>query len=126
MGANMFNMGVVGTLGGYALYRVLARLLGGEARGRLPAAAIAAWASVVGGSLAMALELAISGTTSLAIAGPTMGGLHVLIGIGEALVTVAAIGFVQVTRSDLLTLRDSSGARSAGAAGTTAGTAPVA
>jgi cobalt/nickel transport system permease protein len=106
MGANIFNMGVVGTLGGYALYRVLAGVLGGEARGRLPAAAVAAWASVVGGSLCMAVELGISGTTSLAIAVPAMGGIHVLIGIGEALVTTAAIGFVAVTRSDLLALRD--------------------
>jgi cobalt/nickel transport system permease protein len=106
MGANIFNMGVVGTLGGYALYQVAARLLGGEARGRLPAAAVAAWVSVVGGSLCMAVELGISGTTSLAIAIPAMGGMHVLIGIGEALVTTAAIGFVAVTRSDLLTLRD--------------------
>ena len=44
MGANIFNMGVVGTLGGYALYRGLCTVLGGEARARIPAAGIAAWA----------------------------------------------------------------------------------
>jgi cobalt/nickel transport system permease protein len=106
MGANIFNMGVVGTLGGYALYRVLATLLGGEGRARIPAAAVAAWTSVVLGSALMAIELGLSGTMDMAVALATMVGVHVVIGIGEALITSAALGFVTVTRRDLLTLRD--------------------
>jgi len=106
MGANIFNMGVVGTLGGYALYVALCRVLGGEERGRLPAAAVAAWASVVVGSACMAVELGISGTTDLAVALTAMVGIHTLIGIGEALVTVAALAFVRVVRPDLLRLRN--------------------
>ena len=106
MGANIFNMGIVGTFGGFAVYITLARLFGGEQRGRLPAAAIAAWVSVVAGALAMTVELAVSGTTPLAIALPAMLGTHVLIGIGEALITVAALAFIAATRPDLLRLRD--------------------
>jgi cobalt/nickel transport system permease protein len=106
LGANIFNMGVIGTLGGYVLYRALAGMLGGEARGRLPAAGIAAWASVVAGSAAMAIELAISGVTPLALALPAMVGVHALIGIGEALITVAALAFIGTTRADLFRLRD--------------------
>lgn len=106
MGANIFNMGIIGTMGGYAVYRILAGLLGGERRGRLPAAAIAGWLAVVGSAVAMSLELAVSGTTALEIALPAMVGVHVLIGIGEALITAAAIGFIAATRGDLLTLRD--------------------
>jgi cobalt/nickel transport system permease protein len=106
LGANIFNMAVVGTLGGYAIYRVLARLFGGENRARIPAAAIAAWASVLLGSGAMALELGISGTTDLAVALTAMLGVHTFIGIGEALITAAALGFIQLTRADLFTLRD--------------------
>ena len=41
MGANIFNMGVVGTLGGYTLYRALCRVMGGEDKARVPASAIA-------------------------------------------------------------------------------------
>ncbi len=115
MGANIFNMGVVGTLGGYALYRALCSVMGGEARARIPAAGIAAWASVVAGSACIALELAISGTTTLAIALPTMLGIHALIGIGEALITMAALGFIAVTRPDLFQLRDAGAARAAAA-----------
>lgn len=106
MGANIFNMGIIGTMGGYAVYRVLAGLLGGERRGRLPAAAVAGWLAVVGSAVAMSLELAVSGTTALEIAMPAMVGIHVLIGIGEALITAAAIGFIAATRADLLSLRD--------------------
>jgi cobalt/nickel transport system permease protein len=109
MGANIFNMGIVGTFGCYAVYRAIAMVLGGEARGRLPAAAVAAWMSVVLGSIAMATELGISGTTDLAIALTAMVGVHVFIGIGEALITSAALAFVAVTRRDLLTLRDAGG-----------------
>jgi cobalt/nickel transport system permease protein len=106
LGANIFNIGVVGTLGGYALYRGLVRLLGGEARGRVPAAAAAAWVAVLGGALAMALQLGISGTVPIGVTLPAMLGVHALIGIGEALVTAAALGFIAVTRADLLELRD--------------------
>ena len=106
MGANIFNMGIVGTLGGYALYRAIAALLGGEARGRLPAAAVAAWASVVGGALTMTVQLGASGTVPFELALPAMLGVHVLIGIGEALITVAALAFIGVTRADLFRLRD--------------------
>ena len=106
MGANIFNMGVVGTMGGYAVYRTLCAVFGGEARARIPAAGIAAWLSVVLGATAMSIELGISGTTDIVVALTAMVGIHVLIGIGEALVTMAALAFVQVSRPDLLTLRD--------------------
>ena len=50
----------------------------------------------------MALELGVSGTTACGVALPAMVGVHVLIGIGEALITVAALAFIAVTRPDLL------------------------
>ena len=110
MGANIFNMGVIGTLGGYALYRVVARALGGEERGRLPAAAVAAWASVVAGAVAMSLQLGASDVVPLSLALPAMVGVHAVIGIGEALITVAALAFIGSTRADLFRLRDATAA----------------
>ena len=120
MGANIFNMGVVGTLGGWYIYRAVARLLGGEDRARIPAAGIAAWAAVVVGSTCMAFELALSGTTTLAVALPAMVGVHLFIGVGEALITMGALAFIGATRADLFKLRDARLAGSsmvAGAAG---------
>jgi cobalt/nickel transport system permease protein len=106
MGANIFNMGVIGTLGGYGLYRLLAGAMGGEERARLPAAGIAAWVSVVAGAIAMALQLGVSGVVPLEIALPAMVGVHLLIGIGEALITIGALAFIGVTRADLFRLRE--------------------
>jgi cobalt/nickel transport system permease protein len=106
MGANIFNMGVIGTLGGYSVYQVLCRIGGGEERARIPAAGIASYIAVVAGAIAVSLELAVSGTIELSIALPAMVGIHLLIGIGEALITMGALAFIALTRKDLFTIRD--------------------
>jgi cobalt/nickel transport system permease protein len=106
MGANIFNMGIIGTFGGFAIYITIARALGGEDRGRLPAAGVAAWLSVVLAALAMSLEMIVSGTTSAEVVLTAMLGTHVLIGVGEALITVAALAFITAVRPDLFRLRD--------------------
>ena len=106
LGANIFNMGIVGTFGGYWVYRSLAGALGGEDKMRLPAAAVAAWISVVAAAIICAFQLAISDTTSLGTALVAMVGWHLIIGVGEALITVAALSFIAASRADLLRLRD--------------------
>ncbi|MCL6643966.1 MAG: energy-coupling factor ABC transporter permease [Dehalococcoidia bacterium] len=110
LGANIFNMGIIGTMGGYWVYRAIAGALGGETKGRLPAAAVAAWLSVVAAAVVASFQLAFSDTTSLGAALVAMVGWHVLIGIGEAIITVGALGFIQAARADLLTLREASAA----------------
>jgi len=99
MGANIFNMGLLTALIGYGLYRSVA----GQNRGvRLAVAGVGAWLSVMAGALATALQLWLSGTSPLAVVLPAMLGVHALIGIGEALITVAALAFITQTRPDLL------------------------
>jgi cobalt/nickel transport system permease protein len=99
MGANIFNMGLVTALIGYGLYRSVA----GQSRGvRFAVAGVAAWLSVMAGALFTSLQLWLSGTSPLAIVMPAMLGVHTLIGIGEALVTVAALAFITQVRPDLL------------------------
>ena len=100
MGANIFNMGLLTALTGYGLYRSAA----GQGRGiRLAVAGVAAWLSVMAAALLTAAQLWLSGTSPLNIVMPAMLGVHALIGIGEALVTVAALAFIEQTRPDLLT-----------------------
>jgi cobalt/nickel transport system permease protein len=106
LGVNTFNMGLIGTFGGYWIYRTIAATFGGEEKRRLPAAAVAAWASVVIASIFCAFQLAASDTTSLTAALTAMLGWHILIGVGEALITVAALTFIANSRADLLTVRD--------------------
>jgi cobalt/nickel transport system permease protein len=111
MGANIFNMGVAGTLGGFALYRALCGLMGGEERARIPASAIAAWAAVVAASVLMSVQLVLSGTSPAEVVFPAMIGVHALIGIGEGLITAGAVAFIARTRRDLLDLRPDRAAR---------------
>jgi len=69
---------------------------------RLAVAGVAAWLAVVASALITALQLWLSGTTTLQIVVPAMLGVHVLIGIGEAIITVAALSFIDQTRPDLV------------------------
>ncbi len=102
MGANIFNMGIVGVVVTHFLYRTLRNLGSGKRWTIFVGGFASAWLGVVTASLITALELAISGTTAANIAIPAMGGVHVLIGFGEALITVGALAFLYFTRPDLL------------------------
>ena len=68
--------------------------------------AVGAWAAVMLGATATALELALSGTVPLATVLPAMLGVHALIGIGEAVVTVAAVSAMLASRPDLIWARE--------------------
>jgi len=99
MGANILNMGLVTAAIGYGLYRSVI----GQSRGvKLGMIGFAAWLSVMAGALLTSMQLWLSGTSQLGIVIPAMMGVHALIGIGEALITVFAVGFIMQTRPDLL------------------------
>lgn len=102
LGFNVINMGILSGLVGYSIYMWISRLMGQTPSSRLLGAGIGAWLGVVVAAAATALELSISGTSPLEVALPAMVGIHMLIGVGEALITVTAIAFVQRTRPDLL------------------------
>jgi cobalt/nickel transport system permease protein len=99
MGANILNMGLLTAVIGFGLYRAV---LGQKRGAQLVVAGLAAWLSVMAGALMASLELWVSGTAKLAIVLPAMLGVHTLIGIGEAAITVATLAFIFRTRPDLL------------------------
>jgi len=107
LGANVFNMGVVACLVGHYVFTWLKRLLGEGTQGAVISGFVAAWASVVTAAIVCASELAISGTSALAVVLPAMTLVHILIGVGEGLITVAVLAFLAATRRDLLQLRPS-------------------
>jgi cobalt/nickel transport system permease protein len=99
MGANILNMGLVTAAIGYGLYRTISS--GGRIM-KLIVAGIAAWLSVMAGALFTSLQLWLSGTSQLQVVIPAMLFVHALIGLGEAVITVAALSFVLQARPDLL------------------------
>jgi cobalt/nickel transport system permease protein len=104
LGANVLNMGVLGALlAGYAI-RAGARALPPSREAYLGLVAVASWLAVMAGAAATSVELAVSGTVPLGAALPPMLGVHALIGVGEAAITVAAVGAVLTSRPDLVAL----------------------
>jgi cobalt/nickel transport system permease protein len=104
LGANIVNMGVLGALlAGYVMKAVMPLLP--RTRGAfLGLVGVTAWLAVMVGATAASFELAISGTVPLGTVLPAMLGVHALIGIGEAVITVAAVSAVLVSRPDLVAL----------------------
>jgi cobalt/nickel transport system permease protein len=102
IGSNIFNMGVIGALGGYTIFYILFTLLQKSRKGFFFALTVASWLSIVMGASAAAIELALSGTSPLNIALPAMAGIHAIIGVGEAIITAAALSLILKTRPDLV------------------------
>jgi cobalt/nickel transport system permease protein len=111
LGANIFNMAVVGVFVSYTVYQAVQKLARGRSWGIFVGGFAAAWLSIVIASLAAALQLALSGTSPANIAVPAMAGIHALIGIGEGMITVGALAFIYAARPDLLKRGESSAAQ---------------
>lgn len=104
LGANVLNMGVLGALLAGFLVRAGLRVLPASRGAFLGTVAGVSWLAVMVGAAATSLQLAISGTVGLGTVLPAMLGVHALIGIGEAVITVAAVSAVLVSRPDLVAL----------------------
>jgi len=102
LGTNIFNMGIVGGLGGYGLFRLLTLTLPRRRGVFVAATAVSAWFSVVLAASVCAVELALSGTSPLALALPAMAGVHVLIGIGEGIISAVVVSLMLGVRPDLV------------------------
>ncbi len=100
LGINIVNMAILATLGGWAIFVVLAGLRVAP----LLAAAIASWASVVVSAGGFVFEYAIGGTAGVDARTllPAMLGVHAIIGIGEGLITAAVLGAVVARRPDII------------------------
>jgi cobalt/nickel transport system permease protein len=102
LGANIFNMAIVGPLCGYGLYRLLHVVFRGE-YGRLVSVGVASWFSTVVAAVFCAGELAWSGTAAWNTVFPAMAGVHMATGLGEAAITMLVIASIARARPELLT-----------------------
>jgi len=99
MGANIFDMGILTSVVGYGVYRFA---VGQKKKVRLIVAGFAAWASVMAAALLASFQIWFSGNAQATLLFPMMMGVHALIGVGEALLTVGALLFISSARPDLL------------------------
>lgn len=92
LGANILNMAVLGAGVGGALYSVL------RARWQRPVSmGIAAWVAVMLAAFVVSMELGMGGRVAFLDIAPAMLGVHALIGLGEALITVLAFELLSST-----------------------------
>lgn len=99
MGANIFDMGIVTAAVGFGVHRLA---VGRGRRTRMALAGLAAWCSVLAAAFVASVQIWLSGTADPALLFPAMLGVHSLIGLGEALLTVGALAVIFRARPDLL------------------------
>ncbi|WP_137988861.1 energy-coupling factor ABC transporter permease [Streptomyces vilmorinianum] len=104
LGVNITVMGVVTVVVAYALFRGLVLVLPRTRRSVTVASFVAALVSVPAAAAAFTLVYAIGGTTDVPIGTvlTAMVGVHTLIGIGEAAITMLTVGAVVAVRPDLV------------------------
>lgn len=103
IGFNVFNMGIITVFVGWFVFKFVTRLINGRI-GIVIGAFIAALVSVPISAVSFVAQYAIGGTGTLDVLDVlvAMFSVHVLIGIGEGLITALTISAVLALRPDLV------------------------
>jgi cobalt/nickel transport system permease protein len=107
LGANTFNMGIIGGIVGFYLVMLFVKLLNKTSLKKelkvSIATAIGSYISIVLASFICGIEIAISGTIPIVIAVPAMVFWHLLIGVGEGIISALIIFYIYKTKPDFIT-----------------------
>ena len=104
LGYNVLNMAVVPAYGGFAVYSGFRKLLPKRKGGVIAATGLAAGLSVVLSAAAFSIQWLFGATAPVpfdTVFG-AMVGVHLLIGIGEGLISALTVGAVLASRPDLV------------------------
>jgi cobalt/nickel transport system permease protein len=100
MGTNLFNLGVLGGIGGYYLLMGLKKVFPHSRNGFLLALFVSTWASVMIITVSWVVESSLSGMSGINLL--RLLGMQSLIGAGEAAVTVGLVSLIIGARPDLV------------------------
>lgn len=104
LGLNVFNLSVIAVLVSFLVFKLMVKLLP-KIKSAIPlAAGIAAFVSVPVSASAFTLQYAIggNGTAPVETVFIAMFSTHLLIGIGEAVITMLTVSAILASRSDLV------------------------
>jgi cobalamin biosynthesis protein CbiM len=104
LGLNVFNLSVIAVLVSFLVFKLMVKILP-KAKSAIPlAAGIAAFVSVPISASAFTLQYAIggNGTAPVETVFIAMLTTHLLIGIGEAVITMLTVSAILASRSDLV------------------------
>lgn len=104
LGYNVLNMAIVPAFGGWAIFRLLRRVLPESSGGVVGAMAIASGLTVVLASIAFSIEWLFGATAPVPFdtVFAAMVGVHTLIGVGEAVISAMVVAAVLAARPDLV------------------------
>lgn len=104
LGYNTLNMAIVPAFGGWAIFRMFRRILPDDSSGVVGASGLAAGASVILAAVSFSLQWLFGATAPVAFdtVFGAMVGVHVLIGVGEGVITGLVVAAVLASRPDLV------------------------
>lgn len=104
LGLNIFNMSIIGVWVSFAIFHLFKRILPKTKISLIAAAGIAALISVPAAAAGFVVQYAIGATAPFSVSSvlAAMVGTHILIGIGESIITIFAVGAILSSRSDLV------------------------
>ncbi len=104
LGYNALNMAIIPAYGGYGAFRLFRRLLPANRSGVAAATGLAGLLSVTMSAMAFSIEWLFGATAPVSFAQvfTAMVGVHLLIGVGEAVISAMAVGAVLVSRPDIV------------------------
>ena len=104
LGLNVINLSVIATLGSWYIFKLLQKIFPKNRIGFLTVTAIAAYISVPLSAVGFSIQFAIGGTAAIELSKVliAMLGVHAVIGIGEAIITVLTVSAVLSVRRDLV------------------------
>jgi cobalt/nickel transport system permease protein len=104
LGLNIFNMSIIGVWVGYGVFLAVRKVAPQKKASIAVAAAIAGFISVPAAAAGFVLEYAVGATATYETSAVLVGMIstHILIGIGEAIITFLTVSAVLASRSDLV------------------------
>lgn len=104
LGLNIFNISILAVWVSHFLFKSLQKIFSKSKFGVTLAATVAAYISVPVAAIGFSIQYALGGTGTISATTVTsaMVGTHLLIGLGEALITFITISSILTTRSDLV------------------------
>jgi cobalt/nickel transport system permease protein len=104
LGLNILNMGIVTVVVGTLIFALLMKLLSRTKASIVAASAIAAVVSVAASAFAFVIEYYLGGNATYdpKTVLVSVVGVHLLIGIGEAIITALTVSAILATRADLV------------------------
>ena len=115
LGPNAFNMGIIGGIVGFYIVVLFVRLFNKTSLKKelkvTIATAIGSYIAIVLASFICGIEIGIGGAIPMEIAIPAMVFWHLIIGIGEAIISALIVSYIYKTKPDFILTESILGAK---------------